>query len=210
MRAYLVYKHIAPNGKVYIGITSRKPEYRWNNGKGYQQNKHFTAAINKYGWDSFAHIIVAEGLSKENAATMEKQLIQEYRANNPEFGYNNSTGGEFPAQGAKLSEETRARQSAAHKGKKLPPTHGQHVSAAKKGKPNGNEGKIGRLNAKAGRVFMIEEETGKIVKVFYGYNDMARETGFARTPVKEAVSGKRKRAYGYLWAYQRRLNNVTI
>ena len=57
---------------------------------------------------------------------------------------------------------------------------------------------------------MIEEETGKIVKVFYGYNDMARETGFARTPVKEAVSGKRKRAYGYLWAYQRRLNNVTI
>jgi hypothetical protein len=26
---YTLYKHTAPNGKVYIGITSRKPESRW-------------------------------------------------------------------------------------------------------------------------------------------------------------------------------------
>lgn len=27
-----LYRHITPSGKVYIGITSQKPEYRWNNG----------------------------------------------------------------------------------------------------------------------------------------------------------------------------------
>lgn len=26
---YSVYKLTSPNGKVYIGITSKKPEYKW-------------------------------------------------------------------------------------------------------------------------------------------------------------------------------------
>lgn len=38
-RNYCVYKHTAPNGKVYIEITCKtKPEYRWQKGyksKGY-------------------------------------------------------------------------------------------------------------------------------------------------------------------------------
>lgn len=36
-RCYYVYKHIFPNGKVYIGITCKKPIYRWNNGNGYKK-----------------------------------------------------------------------------------------------------------------------------------------------------------------------------
>ena len=32
---YCVYIHTAPNGKMYIGQTSQKPEARWNNGRGY-------------------------------------------------------------------------------------------------------------------------------------------------------------------------------
>lgn len=37
MKSYTVYKHTSPSGKVYIGITCRKPEYRWNHGKGYKE-----------------------------------------------------------------------------------------------------------------------------------------------------------------------------
>ena len=33
LNCYTVYEHIAPNGKKYIGITRRKPEYRWNHGR---------------------------------------------------------------------------------------------------------------------------------------------------------------------------------
>lgn len=36
---YTVYKHTSPSGKVYIGITKRKPEYRWNKGKGYRKDQ---------------------------------------------------------------------------------------------------------------------------------------------------------------------------
>lgn len=28
---YCVYKHTSPNGKVYIGITKKKPNDRWEN-----------------------------------------------------------------------------------------------------------------------------------------------------------------------------------
>lgn len=34
---YVVYKHTCPNGKVYIGITSQKPEHRWKKGKTFKR-----------------------------------------------------------------------------------------------------------------------------------------------------------------------------
>lgn len=39
---WIVYVHINKlNGKRYVGITSKhKPEYRWNNGRGYRENPH--------------------------------------------------------------------------------------------------------------------------------------------------------------------------
>ena len=53
---FCVYKHTCPNGKVYIGITSKKPEYRWGkNGIGYKKQPHFCRAIPKYGWGNIKH-----------------------------------------------------------------------------------------------------------------------------------------------------------
>ena len=119
MGLYSVYKHTAPNGKVYIGITSRKPEYRWNNGRA--------------------------------------------------------------------------------------------ISRGKKGRPNGLSGRKGKDCMKSGVLYQIDESTGEVVNIFYGYDEMARKTGYARTPVKETVAGARKRAYGFLWAYEKRgIDNVTV
>ena len=74
-KTYSVYIHTIPNGKVYVGITSRKPEKRWNYGYGYANNKHFDQAIRKYGWDSIKHEIVASGLSRSEAEKMERKFI---------------------------------------------------------------------------------------------------------------------------------------
>jgi predicted GIY-YIG superfamily endonuclease len=43
MKKYYLYKHINKiNGKIYIGITSQKPEKRWGtNGINYRNNKYF-------------------------------------------------------------------------------------------------------------------------------------------------------------------------
>lgn len=112
---YCVYKHTAPNGKVYVGITKQEPYVRWGSGgKGYKQNKHFWNAICKYGWENIAHEVISDGLSAELAGDLEKQLILLYDATNPENGYNNTTGGE---NGFTLSERARRNASDATKKK---------------------------------------------------------------------------------------------
>ena len=55
---YCVYRHTSPSGKVYIGQTCLKPEYRWRNGKGYKTQILFYRAIKKYGWDNISHQII--------------------------------------------------------------------------------------------------------------------------------------------------------
>ena len=91
--AYTIYKHIAPNGKVYIGVTSVKPEQRWGkDGIGYQ-GQAFYYAIQKYGWDNFEHEIIAENISAEYVECFEKALIAMYDSTNHNKGYNISQGG---------------------------------------------------------------------------------------------------------------------
>ncbi len=105
--AYCVYKHTNKhNGKVYIGITCRQPEKRWDNGKGYQKNEHFYRAIKKYGWaNGFVHEIVATGLDKKTACKLEIELIAKYNSTNCRNGYNYSTGGECGNAGCCRSSE---------------------------------------------------------------------------------------------------------
>lgn len=109
---YCVYRHISPDGKFYIGITSLKPEKRWNDGYGH--NVHFSRAITKYGWGNFVHEVLATNLSKEEAEQKEKELIAKYRTTDRNFGYNLTSGGE---SGKKHSAESIEKMSLAKKGK---------------------------------------------------------------------------------------------
>lgn len=90
---YCVYKHICPNGKVYIGITSQNPLRRWREGNGYIHNDYFYNAILKYGWDNIRHEILFSNLTEEEACEKELELIAEYKSNQREFGYNICDGG---------------------------------------------------------------------------------------------------------------------
>lgn len=130
---YTVYKHTTPSGKVYIGITGKKPEKRWQSGSGYKQNKHFYSAILKYGRENIEHEIVENGLTKQQACDLEIELIAEYDSTNPEHGYSHSTGGECIAVGVRPSAETRQKLSEAQKGKHRSPETRRKMSEARKG-----------------------------------------------------------------------------
>lgn len=97
MDKYLVYKHTTPSGKVYIGITKRKAEERWLEGRGYKYNKHFSNAIKKYGWSNIEHEIITKGLNEEDAKEMERFFIQMYKSYDPKYGYNKTFGGDSVA-----------------------------------------------------------------------------------------------------------------
>lgn len=133
---YTVYKHICPNGKIYVGITCKDPKRRWNKGLGYKKQDYFYKAILKYGWDNITHEILYEKLSKEEAENIEIKLIKEYKSNIREFGYNISNGGNSKGT---HSKETKKKMSDKHKGE-LNPMYG--VKSPMTGKKHSKETKI--------------------------------------------------------------------
>lgn len=200
---YTVYKHITPDGKVYVGMTSKFLDERWKNGHGYSGNR-FRSAINQYGWKNIRHEVIAVYSSADEAWEEEKRQIKLCRSNEPEYGFNISLGGKYPSYGMKHTEEWKQNHGCLLRGKKRPPSVGQKISARKKGHSNGREGQFGEKSPISGIVNQIDESSGKIIASFYGFDEMHRITGFAKTPVREATSGVRKRAYGYIWKYEKR------
>lgn len=111
---------VIPNGKKYIGITSKDVRRRWgSHGNGYTKSQYFARAIAKYGWDNIKHEILFTGLSKEEAEAKEIELIAQYDLTNHSKGYNIAKGGGGTI-GVKASEETRRRLSISHKNGKKP------------------------------------------------------------------------------------------
>lgn len=133
MKKFTIYKHTNKiNKKVYIGITCQLPKYRWgSNGQGYNNSPHFYSAIQKYGWDNFEHEILYSDLTESEAKQLEINLIEQYQARNPQFGYNSQTGGDvhIPNERTRkqqsisamnrpiVSEETKQKLSAINKGR---------------------------------------------------------------------------------------------
>lgn len=94
---YCVYVHINKiNNKKYIGQTKYgdDPNKRWRNGLGYEDSTYFYNAIQKYGWDSFNHEIIASNLTETEANYFEELLISKLDTRNPDIGYNIKSGGE--------------------------------------------------------------------------------------------------------------------
>lgn len=162
-RAYCVYMHRNKiNGKIYIGMTN-DIERRWryggceyrrsHNGRAsVDSNSHppFWNAIEKYGWDSFEHIVIQDRLTFDEAEEMETHWIAHYKSNcvkykNPSYGYNLTDGGKG-SKGRKMSEIEKQNLSAKNSGKgnprygvRLSEETKQKISAANKGRYVGSK-----------------------------------------------------------------------
>lgn len=121
MKKWVVYEHISPSGKVYVGITCQKPEKRWKGGSGYvRKDNHqplFANAILKYGWNNIEHRIIADNLTREEANAIEQSLISKYKRE--KRSYNITDGGDG-GHGIKHTAKTREYLSRIHTGKKEP------------------------------------------------------------------------------------------
>lgn len=222
MESYSVYKHVNKlNQKQYIGITKQEPETRWgSNGVNYKDKcPHFWNAIQKYGWNSFEHIVVATGLTKDEACDMEKRLIKDNRTQDRLFGYNTFEGGSAPSipdevrakmsassignkkcLGRPCSDETRKKISDAQKGRKLTDEHRKKLSDAKKGKrrPPPSEDtrrKISDSHVKK-PVYCTETDT-----IYPSVQECARQLNIWATLVTKCCKGKLKTTGGYHLEY---------
>lgn len=201
VKTYIVYKHTCPNGKVYIGITNQTVSNRWRNGKGYNHNAHFSAAINKYGWQNIKHEILFDSLSEAEAIEKEIELIAKYKSNNREYGYNQSCGGE-EHKGCKCSEQTKRAISNANKGRRaynrgVPMSEEQKrkVSDARKGKA------IGKNNHKSKAVCQYSLD-GELIRVWESARSAGRELGIDYRNISACCLNKQHTAHGYKWRYE--------
>lgn len=210
---YKVYMHTSPSGKRYIGITCQKPNDRWGYGKNYKHNKYFSSAIEKYGWEAFSHEILYDNLSEEEAKQHERELIEQYKSNQKEYGYNISLGGDFSTRGLhfnlgrKMSEETKKKLSEANKGRRV-------------GEKNPMYGKSGSLNPNYGRKATDEQrkaisipiyqfdKKGNPINEFFGIREAEKQTGIdSGTIVKCAKrQDNYKTAKGFIWSYSKEID----
>ena len=205
---YSVYMHTCPNCKVYIGITSQKPIYRWDNGNGYKRNILFNRAIKKYGWDSIKHEVLFEGLTKEQAEQKEIELIAEYKSDQKEHGYNIASGG----NANKPTEETRKKISIALKGKntgKRKPLSAEtkkKLSDINKGKHTSRETEFKKGHIPYDTSKAIEAiKDGKVIAVFNAISIASKELNVNLSNISRCCRGERKKAKGYSFRF---LNEV--
>ena len=217
---YAVYQHKNKiNGKVYIGITSQKPEQRWGSqGCNYKSSPHFYSAIQKYGWDNFEHNILFTDLTKEQACLKEQELIKEYNSTNREFGYNSTSGGDIFTMneetkqkmsqamirnqnglGHPCSEEKKEKISNAQKGRKFTEEHKQKLSeAAKNRHVPCSEEKKQILKEKSHKKSVYCEELDKI---FESVQECSRQLGIPATSISKLCNGRGKTLKGYHLRY---------
>ena len=217
---YTVYQHKNKiNGKIYIGITSQKPEQRWGSqGCNYKSSPHFYSAIQKYGWNNFEHNILFTGLTKEQACLKEQELIKEYNSMNREFGYNSTSGGDIFTMneetkqkisqamignqnglGHPCSEEKKEKISNAQKGRKFTEEHKQKLSeAAKNRHVPCSEEKKQILKEKSHKKSVYCEELDKI---FESVQECSRQLGIPATNISKLCNGRGKTLKGYHLRY---------
>ena len=222
MKKYVVYEHISPSGKVYVG-QSCQLNVRWEgNGSRYlNKNKEgkfiqriFANALLKYGWDNFKHKIILENLTKSEADYAEKYLIKWYKLH--KLSYNVTDGGDGGC-GLKrsMSEEQRKRMSEYMK--KYNPRKGKHhteeakrkISKSNKGKIVGKEGRENMRRAQLGskrlwrwrKIYAFDKNTKKLVAEFSSITEAAKYYNLTSCGITQSASGKCSTAGNYVWSY---------
>ena len=144
---YVVYRHYTGDKTIYIGIGTVKRALYFG-----IRNKSWHDYVAIHGKPSIE--ILYEGLTKEAAWACEELLIEQYkRTIDGGTLLNISTGGRG-TRGIKHSAETRAKMSAAMRGKKRGPMSEEHraaISAANRGKTNSPEARAKLSAAKTGK-----------------------------------------------------------
>lgn len=221
--SYKVYQHLFPNGKSYVGITCQPVKRRWRKGKSYSSNLRLTNAIKKYGWDNIQHIIIADGLSQEEACDIEIKMIAEMKLNDPQNGYNIAPGGEHPVHSEetkrKIAEKSRGRTHSEEFKKWISKKnsgsnnfmYGKHhkdetkrkISEVKRSHhlSSVNKGKFGSTHPSSKRIAGIDIYTNQIIKIYDCIKEASEDFGKSKSCLQAALHGRQKTCGGLKWVY---------
>ncbi len=181
----IVYAHISPSNKLYIGISHKTLKERSGNGANYY-SLYFRNAIKKYGWDNFKHITLIENITWDMAIECEKYLIAKYQTNNPKYGYNLTNGGEGTF-GYKHTSETKLKISKANKNKSISQEQRDKISKTLKHMYENNPDLKNSTSARMKKLWESDEYKEKLINSHLGYimpqeqKDKIRKSNLGKT-----------------------------
>lgn len=221
-RHYCVYVHINKlNHKKYVGMTGQKPEHRWKRGRGYDKNPYFGKAVKKYDWDQdFKHEILKDGLTCDEAKTLETFYIKKFRTTEPDKGYNISMGGDCPIN---IGSEVIQFDKAGNILQVYPSTHdasrktgvchtaivrccrterfyaGQYRWMYKKDYLK--YGFIPMAEKRVSKEVCELTESGELIMVYKTIKEASEKTGLLRSAISRACRGYLKETGGKRWMF---------
>ncbi len=218
---YKIYMHKNKiNGKVYIGQTKRNLTKRWGrNGIGYKDSPIFWKAIQKYGWDNFEHILIAEDLTKEEANILEKDYIKQYQSTNPNYGYNIDLGGHSSSYVCKKVYQytfniqlVKAYDSTAEAERETG-FNSAHISDCCNGKRKRVGGYIWSYELLSDDVAPIKRHhncldvyqydlQGNFIKLWNSAVDAGKELNINSNGIIDCCNGVLKTSHGYIWSHE--------
>ena len=214
------------NGKVYIG-QSKNIEHRWYcHVSSLKNNHHYNTylqnAWNKYGEEAFKFYIV-ETCDLSELDEREIHYIAKYRSSNSNFGYNLTAGGNgthnAPLETRKKMSESIKRHYENNPEKRELTRQNTLKQFAdpefyKKYRELRSSEEYRKKISEAHKGFKVSEETKRKISKNSGKKVICIETGIVFNNIAEAerslpgnkniksvVTGRRKTAGGYHWAY---------
>lgn len=205
-KKYILYKHTSPSGKVYIGITSKKANKRWQNGAGYKPCIAFYKAIMKYGWNNIKHEILFDNLSKEMAEHLEILLIEHFKSLKMSYNITDGGGGYLgysPSEKTRklLSEASKRRKPYKMKEESKELLRAAHLKNIESYKTKEFRDKISRaVDYKKVKVLQLTLD-GELLRSFNSANEAQKYTGVDRGSILRCCKGKVKKAGNFIWKY---------
>lgn len=87
-RKWNIYIITDPQGKKYVGMTTRDPEPMLQERCRLSVNPKLLEEITRKGWKHFKWEVLDKGLELKEASDKKAELIRKLRTDNPEIGYN--------------------------------------------------------------------------------------------------------------------------
>lgn len=194
------------DGKIYIGLTKNKPQWRFAqhiNGKN-NSNSYLKKAIDKYGQSNFTFEVIAKANSLNELNELEVKAIEEFKSLAPN-GYNLHTGGNRH----QVSEITKEKQKISNKGKRTPEAIRKTADALR-----GRKVPRALVEQRAAKQRGIKRNTPTnarkvkaidvITHIEYTYNslmDAAKALNADISNISATCNGRLKSHKGYRWEY---------
>jgi len=206
---YYIYEHLNPLTKelFYIGLGTGKRNIEFTSGR----NKHYLNYVKKHGKPIVN--IIKENLTKEEACSLEIELINKYgrKGIEPEgILLNKSKGGEGGNLGVKQSKLTKEKKSKAMKGKKIH-SEKQKIKWSKERKGRKNVWDKNKTKSDKGRnkpegfqgkgYHPLEQYSldGKYIKTFPNMKQIKEELNIKSSSLWAHLKGLTKHSGGFIW-----------